>query len=393
MAHPVLALLGLLSVVLIATGIWLRATPERAAPEAVDLAAVLPEGTEPALTSVPPVEPAAVAAVAPPGGDEPAPAEFAAAADDALAAAAAEERPTVAAEEPFPYSALPQLNAETLLPPAAVPAGQDGGQAIAADAARVDPGDDRAALGDMAAAPPAAEPAGKATRPSTGTAPAAPVAKTAEQEAAHPDSAPPDTAPPDAATDAAEPDPPAETAAAFAPVTYGPVTRTLPVVPEVMTVMERATFENEFRGLSRAPYFGAVAFDGPRAVVGAGGYASLLAAESAVLARCQQLASNCRIGARFLPEGYDGRQTGTLSHHQAEVWEAYWNEPMQSSPIIDFHRAFAWSEDGAAVVFDMIGENATRSMALSRCELERRQVRRPPVPSADGCRIGANRTE
>ncbi len=386
MAHPILTLLALISVALVGAGLWLRAAPDR------EQAAVEPAPA--ALIAPAPEEDAPAPVIAPPPpADEPPAAE--------TAQAPAEAPPPASAQTPYRYDLLPPLDPDALLPPppvAASPPAEDDSAA----AARPFPAD--GVPGVLLTVPPGGgqmlTPEGErlfdgpeeiiAAPPDQTATDPMPPAQTPRDKLDEKDIAallpPPATvATPDTGTP--------QTDAIFAPVTYGPATRLHPVPPDTMTVMQRATFDQAVRSLHAAPYFGAVAFDGPRAVVGAGGYASLEAAEAAVLARCRELVSDCRIGARYLPERFDDRRTGTLSHHQAEVWERFLTEPMQTSSIIDFHRTFAWSDDGAALVFDMIGEDAARSMALLRCNVARREVNRPAVPGSPGCQIGAIRAD
>lgn len=326
MAHPGLALLGALALGLIGAGVWLRMEGARPpAPPPLDLPLAPPPAAEPEGGENP--------AVQDPG---PAP-EPAAAAPEAAEPQAAPERPAE------PAAAVP-LRTEPDAPgtgPVLLRAPQPGGVLITPEAVRPVP---------------PAEPA-----PATGK---------------------PGPDPAETAADGRAP--------AFIPATYtGPaVWQAAPGAAITPVQLAQA------RDIARAAgggseYFGAMAVSpanggAPASQFFAQGFASLAMAEDRALRLCAQSRAECRIAAHLVPGDFDGARDGTLTAHQAQVWDIAQQDigAARQVPV-----AFAWSPDGGAGY--SVGATPPRgeTLALARCQDDRRRLGRRDADPDLACRI------
>jgi len=178
---------------------------------------------------------------------------------------------------------------------------------------------------------------------------------------------------------------------AFNPQTYGPASILMIDASAQGAALQQAVATLVPPLMAGQAYFGAVAIGDTGEQTGwVQGYAGLADAEAAALARCQLVATGCVIVARLIPEGFDGRMTGTLSHAQARIWRDYRDRALPPMAFMRMQRAFAWSRDGAAGVAEMSSTDAVTHMALLRCDLNRRRdVQMFQI--GGGCVIGAVR--
>lgn len=376
MGHPVIWMLALLSVGLIGTGVWLR---ERAA----DAPAPAERADAPAGT-MPDTMPGDAAQTAAPPDPEPEPDPDPDPAPQPVEGATvpADTSGPVAAAEPEPATA-PEPVREAAPEPAPEPEAAPGAEPAPEPLA------------------PIAEAAPEHAQPRTGS-PSRTEAMALGMPAGDSDAggllppaaaAPevPDPSPKAAAPGAGLLPPPRIQPAAptgFQPVTYGAATQLERLFPPDLSLMQRALVQHHLQESSPQAYFGAVAVAGTARVVAAGGYASLDAAEAAVLALCAEHSDDCHIAAHYLPADFDGRRSGTLSYPQARVWQDFRTLP-PSAPGVT--RGFAWSEDGAAVAADVRDAADAAGSALAHCETVRRNRDQHPIPDDVGCRLGGLR--
>lgn len=329
MAHPGLALLGALALGLIGAGVWLRMEGAQApAPPPLDLPLAPP--------------PPAVVPAESEGGDRPAvqdrgPAPEPAAPASRTETPAAPERPA----EPAAAVPLPTDPDAPGTGPVLLRAPPSGGLLITPEAVRPVP---------------PAEPA-----PATGK---------------------PGPDPSEAAADGRAP--------TFIPATYTGAAVWQAAPGADITPVQLA----QARDIARAAgggseYFGAMAFspgngEASAAQFFAQGFASLARAEDRALRLCAQSRTECRIAAHLVPGDFDGAREGTLTAHQARVWDIA-QQDIGAARLVPV--AFAWSPDGGAGY--SVGATPLRgeTLALARCEDDRRRLGRRDADPDLACRI------
>lgn len=227
---------------------------------------------------------------------------------------------------------------------------------------------------------------------------AEPVSEPAPQPSAAADGAQTGKPALDAATPpaAAAPDPAARTGE-FVPRTYAgrPVWQADPDTGLPADQIEEARAAAA-RNMGTPAYFGAVVLS-PASATGSGarffvqGYASLAAAEAEALRQCARFRTDCLVIARLVPDDFDGQRENTLNAFQAEIWAEFMGARGIDSQFLAMHRSFALSPNGGAAWAEMPAAAAADRMVVLRCRTGSGGPAQAAPPGSEHCTIVARR--